>query len=232
MPVEITSNDFSLFKTKYIEADENKAERILNSIPQKISDLTRDYVKLIFLSCIDKKEIALMHFLKQGFESGANFIKTIDTGFGCTKIIVEGALENSQILKIQKGIDLLRLETQRFIQFVRFSEVDGKLVSIIEPQNNILPLLANHFTARYPNEQFLIYDKTHGLGLLYANHKLNLENISEYKMPPLSQKEKDYQNLWRMFYDTIAIKERKNHRCRQNFMPKKYWKNMTEFMAE
>ena len=32
----------------------------------------------------------------------------------------------------------------------------------------------------------------------------------------------------RRFYDTIAIRERENPRCRMNHMPKKYWKNMVE----
>ena len=40
--------------------------------------------------------------------------------------------------------------------------------------------------------------------------------------------EKEIQELWKTFYKTVAIKERKNERCRMNFMPKKYWKYIIE----
>ena len=36
----------------------------------------------------------------------------------------------------------------------------------------------------------------------------------------------------RRFYDTIAIRERENPRCRMTHMPKRYWGTMTEFQGE
>ena len=232
LPAQITCYDFSLFRIKSIETDDNKAKRILKAVAQKINPEALNYVKYTFLANIEAKEIALIHFLRDGFEQGNKFIQIINTGFSPSRRVVAGALKNYHIGKIQKGIDLLTLESHRFVQFARFSDVDGALVSIIEPQNNVLPLMANHFTERYPNEQFLIYDKTHRLGLLYTNNQVRLEFIENYKMPKLNEQEKDYQKLWRLFYNTVAIKERQNERCRMNFMPKKYWKNMTEFMNE
>ena len=47
-----------------------------------------------------------------------------------------------------------------------------------------------------------------------------------------SSNEKEIEKLWKIFYKTIGIKERKNDRCRQNFMPKKYWKYITEVREE
>ena len=44
--------------------------------------------------------------------------------------------------------------------------------------------------------------------------------------------ETSYRRLWKRFYDTIAIKERENPRCRQTHMPKRYWNTMTEFQSE
>jgi len=231
IPIQVTTDGSSLFSIKHIPTDEIKAKRILSAVPAKISREALNYVKLCFLAVIDAKEIALIHFLKEGFKYGANFIQVVKTGLPPSRRVIAGALDNVHLSKIQKGIDLLNLESQRFIQFVRFSEFNGALVSIIEPENIVLPLMADHFTDRYPNEQFLIYDKTNKLGLFYANRQTRIEAIVHYEMPDLSRQEKDYQNLWRLFYDTIAIEERRNERCRMNFMPKKYWKNMTEFTS-
>jgi probable DNA metabolism protein len=40
--------------------------------------------------------------------------------------------------------------------------------------------------------------------------------------------EKEYRKLWKKFYDSVAIEERKNEKCRMGQMPKRYWKNLTE----
>ena len=47
-----------------------------------------------------------------------------------------------------------------------------------------------------------------------------------------SSNEEMFDDLWKTFYKTIGIKERKNERCRQNFMPKKYWQYITEVKGE
>jgi len=44
----------------------------------------------------------------------------------------------------------------------------------------------------------------------------------------LSEEEQYYQNLWNCFYHAIGIKERKNAKLRMQFMPKKYWQDLTE----
>ena len=40
------------------------------------------------------------------------------------------------------------------------------------------------------------------------------------------------EKLWKEFFNTIGIKERKNLKCQKNFMPKKYWKNIIEMEKE
>ena len=43
---------------------------------------------------------------------------------------------------------------------------------------------------------------------------------------------KQMQEMWKNFYDTIAIKERFNPRCRMNFMPKRLWSNLPEMQEK
>ncbi len=47
-----------------------------------------------------------------------------------------------------------------------------------------------------------------------------------------AESEAAFRALWRRFYDTIAIKERENPRCRMSHMPKRYWGVMTEFQKD
>jgi len=232
MPMQIACADGSLFNTINIETDARKAERILRSIPIKIGDEALKYTKYAFLADMDAKEVALIWFLREGLRYGTGFIEIVRTRFSPERRVVAGALKNPYVDKLRKGVDLLLLESARFIEFARFSDCNGALVSVIEPENNVLPLLARHFTERYRNDNFLIYDKTHGFALMYTDYNTQIVPIEYYAIPPATEEEKKYQNLWRLFYHTVEIRERHNPRCRMNHMPKKYWKNMTEFMNE
>lgn len=43
-------------------------------------------------------------------------------------------------------------------------------------------------------------------------------------------KELQYRRLWKTFFETVAIPERKNPRCQDTFLPKRYRGVMTEFL--
>ena len=55
-------------------------------------------------------------------------------------------------------------------EFLRFADYGGALVSVIEPKALILESLAPHFTGRFPEEQFMIFDKTHGFAPVSYTH--------------------------------------------------------------
>ena len=44
----------------------------------------------------------------------------------------------------------------------------------------------------------------------------------------MKKEELFYQNLWKAFHKSIAIKERTNERLQMQHMPKKYWDNLIE----
>jgi len=228
LPLEVVTNGVSMFSMRHIETCAIKAERILKSIPIKINDTALDYVKFTYLADIEQKELSLIHFLLEGYKCGKDFIQDIKMNFQPSRKYVAGTGKNVHIDKIVKGVDLLVLEAHRFVMFVRFSDYNGSLVAVIEPVAKVLPLMADHFVERYPNENFLIYDKTNKLALIYNNKQTRIEYIEQIDLPTVSLQEQQSRKLWKLFYDTIAIKERKNEKCRRNFMPKKYWKNLTE----
>jgi len=47
-------------------------------------------------------------------------------------------------------------------------------------------------------------------------------------LPSTTSSEIAYQELWKLFFKTIAIRERTNSRCQMQFMPKKYWQDLIE----
>ena len=98
----------------------------------------------------------------------------------------------------------------------------------IHLDNNILEPLGNHFINRMPSMNFIIHDKNREICFIYNCKEYRIINSENLKIPEISEQEKTYQNLWKMFFNTIAIKERKNSRCQMQFMPKKYWQDLIE----
>lgn len=205
--------ELSLFTEKYIETDMDKAQKVRNSIPEKISADALELIENVFLSCLKQKEMAMLRFLFLAYKEGA---KTL------------GMLGNPDVSVLLKAQKHLLGEAHLLLGFVRFSDYNGKLVSIITPKNFILPFIAEHFVSRFSNEDFMIYDKTNKMALIYENkekHLVPLENIDFLKA---EDTEKQYRALWKQFYNTIAIEGRYNPKCRMRHMPKRYWENMTE----
>ena len=130
---------------------------------------------------------------------------------------------------VAKAVQHLNSEAHLLKGFVRFSELGGVLGGEIAPKNRVLPLLRSHFCARYLNESFFLYDRTHKEALFYTGGRAVIRPLEEFQMAPPDETEAKYRLLWKRFYDTIAIRERENPRCRMTNMPKRYWGTMTEF---
>ncbi|KGK83813.1 DNA metabolism protein [Desulfosporosinus sp. HMP52] len=205
----------TIFDTsKWIETDSQKADRVYNSIPVKISSEAQELVKLGFLTCEENKELLILRFLRLGFKVGGK---------------VMTMLTDEVVCSLQKAVRHLTSESHKFKGFIRFSVFGEALVAVIEPKNYVLPLLSAHFCDRYKVEKFMIYDKTHSVALIYQSNRAELIEVEGLTLPNVDSTEAKYRLLWKQFYNTIAIEGRTNPRCRMTLMPKRYWNQMTEF---
>jgi len=203
-----------LFEVKTITTDSQKSSRVLSSIPKKIGDGALDLVRHAFLTCFNQKELYILLFLRMGYRYGPS---------------VMSMLADDVVNTLFKAVKHLENESHLLKGFVRFSVFSDVLVAEIEPKNYVLPLLAQHFCERYPEERFLIYDKTHGMALVYQLHQSTIIPIEALEMPEPDEQEQSFRELWRIFYDAIEVQGRHNPQCRMSHMPKRYWKYMTEF---
>jgi len=203
-----------LLPVKNVETDIGKAKRVLVSIPKKMGYDTLDFIRNAFLTCHPQKELLILQFLRLGYRYGYSVLNR---------------LTDEPVHALFAAVGHLEREAHRYKQFIRFSEANGALTAQVEPKNIVLPLIASHFCERFLNEQFLIYDKTHGMVLLHQNRRFTICDVEDLELPRPGEEEMKFRALWRLFYDTIEIKERHNPRCRMNHMPKRYWNCMTEF---
>ncbi len=205
----------TLFPIKAIDTDPALAQRVEQSISQKISPEAHRMAQNAFLTCMDEKELHIIRFLLLGYKYGKK---------------VARLAANEDVYALNKALLYLKNEAHYHVEFLRFSDLDGFLAAEITPNNNVLPLIAPHFCDRFSGENLMIYDKTHKLGFLYRNTgQREFFQADSIELPPPDEEEAQYRALWKKFYNTIAIEGRKNPKLRMSLMHKRYWPNMTEF---
>ncbi len=217
IPVAICPADAAdqtaLFGAKYIETDRERAERVRVSIPKKMGLEAQELLERAFLTCLPEKEKHMLAFLRLGYRVGRP---------------VCGMLTDPVVHRIDKAVRFLEREAHLLLGFLRFSEYGDVLIAQIEPKNSVLPVIAPHFIARFSGEDFMIFDRTHKLALVYRDGEPALLHADAIELPPESPDEQRCRAMWRTFYETVEIEGRRNPVCRRTHMPKRYWKNMTE----
>lgn len=139
--------------------------------------------------------------------------------------------------KVQKVFELSRAvsnEAHYFREFVRFTELEsGVLFAQIEPKCQVLTCIGDHFSDRLPLENWMIYDKTHGMFLVHRagrhwvlvwNEKLNIEETRR-----ISDSERVFSKLWKGFFESISIGERESYDRQRQHLPLRFRPNMSEF---
>lgn len=143
-------------------------------------------------------------------------------------------LQNSTIFRVFEINRMVNNEASRYVEFSRFEELEnGVLFAEIAPENYVLPLLAEHFTNRLKNENFIIYDRKHKASLVYKKGKQwelfqNME-LQKEKLE-FAKCEENIKKLWQSFFCAISIEERRNTQLQKQLLPLKFRKFMTEFM--
>lgn len=124
-------------------------------------------------------------------------------------------------------------EAHHLMGFLRFSELDnGVLFSTIHPKNNALPYLAEHFTDRLPQENFIIYDENRRTAAVHSAGKnfmlVDASDLNQDILKHYSEQELEYRALWQTFFESIAIKARINPKLQASNIPKRFWGDTVE----
>ena len=192
----------------------DRAQKTLISIQKKISFLA--YKRVLSALChydVDRGNVVL-GFLIKGFPMGASVME---------------ALANPYVIRVMELARKVDNESHLFLGIIRFTDVGRFLYSEIEPKCNVLPQVLEHFEDRYPNENYVIYDKKKKLALVHpAFCQSFFVYGDEWNVDKALYKD-NFEELWKEYFAYIEIKERHNPKCQNNLLPKWYRKNMLEF---
>lgn len=208
----------------HIVTDEEKAGRVWRGLQKKISRHALFSLTCCWLSELPKVDEMLFRYIRKAI----NAPHSIETNFADPDVL--------ELAKIYKRVDGERI---RLMQFVRFQKAaDGTFFAAVEPPFNALPLTVDHFKDRFADQRWLIYDVKRQYGYYY-----NLTEIEEVTFEDphqahlvtgmlnetlMDNNEKLFQELWKTYFKSICIKERRNPRKHRQDMPVRYWKYLTE----
>jgi len=152
--------------------------------------------------------------------------------------LVERDFGDKDVLAVVNTARKVRYEAHRILQFVRFQKAaDGTYFAMVDPIYNVLPLSVGHFTDRFADQPFILYDRRRGYGYYYDRREAkimtmpdNLHHIMTGRLSPelMAPDERLFQRLWRTYFKATAIPERMNPRKQRQDMPVRFWRFMTE----
>lgn len=205
----------TLFGVKEILTDETKAARVSRGL-DRLGHEVKKWVYSGFLSSESGRELVLLQFLRRCFENGPRTVSML----GDADVVAAFALQRR-----------VRCEAGKYVELIRFEERGGMLGAMIHPQNRVLPLLRAHFCSRMPDEDFLIFDATHGAALLRQAGRVQYLAMERYE-PAGDEEEQDWQTLWKRFFKALTIEERRNEKLQMSHIPKRYWRDLCEMQPE
>ena len=200
-----------------VKTEEDKFIRVSKSIIEKLNKERLQKIYYLYLSDIASADQLALDYLKLCFKYGVN---------------INLAKNNDIIIEVDKYCRRVTNETHRIIGFVRFKEISPlSFYSSIEPDHNILPLIIDHFTNRFSDQNFIIHDLKREIAIFYNTKESIITTFTQEQAASLlkSNNDANFESLWKTFYNSVNIKERQNLRQQRGYMPKRYWKHLTEF---
>lgn len=220
-------DNYELFNEFYtVVPSSEKAEKVASTLRRKLG---QDFYDKI-LSAILAVELSAKKKMDKANAVYQTIVTALHSPHGAK---VLDHLGNPYIYRVFELSRATASEAHHLKGFLRFSELkNGILFSRIHPKNNALPILAEHFTNRFPQENFLIYDENHDLAALHragSNYILaDASGINKELLLELSEREEKFQDLWLTFFESIAIKERTNLPLQAQNIPKRFWSDTPE----
>lgn len=210
-------------ETVTIYSDPQKADRVWKGLQKKLSAIPLSMLTMSWLSELPEVDMLLFRYIRKAIDAP----RSIEMNFGDPDV-----LALSKIWKKVSG------ERHHIMQFLRFQKAaDGTYFSAVEPIYNVLPLVVPHLQNRFGDQRWLIYDMRREYGYYYDLKETTEVRFEQKEAHLLSgflseeimdKDEKLFQQMWKEYFKTIAIKERINPKLHRQHMPARFWKYMTE----
>lgn len=203
-----------LDKKVNIHTDTEKARRVYESIKTKISKRALENIFYTYLSELEDAGVWIYQYLKLGWKMGRS---------------IDDNIADERVLKIHKTRLSIDRERHLMLGLLRFRCLEGDIYyAPIEPKYNIVGLIAPHFVERLSDQSWIIHDVKRGVGAVYNGKDWIIRDVNIDNELKFNRNEVKYQELWKEYFKSIAIKNRINPKLQKRNMPMRYWRYLVE----
>ena len=198
-------------------------DRVWKGLQKRLSAMALSVITVTWLSELPETDMLLFRYIRKAIDAP----RTIELNFGDPDVL--------EVSKVWKKVTNERL---RVIQFLRFQKAaDGTFFAAVKPVYNVLPLTLPHLKDRFADQCWLLYDLKREYGYYYDLKEATEVRFEEKEAHLLSgllgeelmdADEKLFQQMWKTYFKSIAIKERLNPKLHRQHMPARFWKYMPE----
>lgn len=204
------------------DTDAKKAEKVVRTVRTEISERAYRYMLYAVSAAAADRGNAVYQFLTYGFSVGDRV---------CDMLQIPAV---KRVFELQRTVGNEARFSLEFLRFKKVQESPDLMLAVFEPVNRVLPAVLEHFSDRFPEEDFIIFDKTHGeAGVHIPGSPVEIRILTKAQielLEKLNETKEDYPELWKTFFRSITIEERKNEKLQRNLMPLHYRKYVTEFL--
>jgi probable DNA metabolism protein len=235
-----------------VVTDPEKAGRVWRGLLKK---LPKDVCNMLMMGWLSEEpgvDLMLARYMRRAFGGNAHGDKR-DTSKGEREVWTD--FSDPDILRVKQLALKVAREREHLMQFTRFQKgadgdpgyAEGAQGSVddgggptyfapVSPRYNALPLAIPYFRDRFRDQRWLIYDIGRHYGFYYDLHEvteITMEDDAHLvggRLDPsmLAENEHLFQDMWRGYVDSMAIKERLNARLQRQHMPRRFWALLTE----
>lgn len=232
---------------RHVAPDAEKTEKVVRTLQKRFGMKDYEILCLALSSWDEDKAQAIFGTVAWGLKNGR-------------RGGILSHLTNPDVHRVMEMSRYAHNEMHHLLGFLRFQEIEGGILyAAIAPQNHVLPFLAEHFSDRFPTENFLIHDEKRDIYAVHPAGKawflvagdlgrgadaggedtvgadvvsagdVGAEAAPAERIAALTAEEEYYQELFCCFCHKISIKERKNLNLQRNLLPLHFRKYMVEF---
>jgi len=213
----------------HVETDMKKAARVLKGLRNNVSEDAANHVYNAILSGKDDKYMAIFRYIQMGFKLGH---------------MVDSYLQTDCVRRVHKLSRHVGREAHLLFGFCRFAEITAGgstaeadilarptniLYATISPKNDVLHMVADHFTQRLMNHVWVIHDTARHQAAIYDGKKYMITPVPQGTKVTYAAGEENIQDLWLAFFNALTIEARINPKLQRQLLPLYFRKNMTEF---
>ncbi len=198
-----------------VNVSEGDAKHMINWVERCMGEKAVKVSELAFRSDAEGREDSLLSFFRVGIKKGKSW--------DCPP----WPPEVEAVVRMAR-FTLREFHRWRGITRFRWVADDGLLLAEVEPNADILDLLAGHFRRRMPDTAWEIHDVRRGRKICHLASPTRSSppkgRLNSPEKPPV-----EISVLWNRYFDAVSLPERQNPQLQRSHLPLRYWRFVPEY---